>query len=233
MRPRRKAIALAAGAAMALVAGLGLAPYGLASAADSGGTAGILVACSAPAWAEGNTYTAGSRVTYNGRLYEALVTHTAHVGAGWNPVAAPSLWKDLGACDGGGTPTPSATPSRTPTPTPTPSRTATPTPTRADPDPDTYLVLGDRHLRGEVAAGRARCSTATGRTGTAPSNGVHPGLGWIPITDSRIPAHGYNVINAAFPVIRSDGTALWEDGMDATRQGRRPRPRCARPRRPV
>ncbi|KAL3961330.1 hypothetical protein ACCO45_002853 [Purpureocillium lilacinum] len=26
--------------------------------------------------------------------------------------------------------------------------------------------------------------------------------------------HGYNVINAAFPVIRSDGTALWEDGMD-------------------
>jgi hypothetical protein len=26
--------------------------------------------------------------------------------------------------------------------------------------------------------------------------------------------HGYNVINAAFPVIRSDGTALWEDGME-------------------
>ncbi|NDZ81889.1 chitinase [Streptomyces sp. SID10853] len=48
------------------------------------------------------------------------------------------------------------------------------------------------------------------------ANGVHPPLGWIPITDSRIPAHGYNVINAAFPVIRSDGTALWEDGMDST-----------------
>src|SRR5256714_4295995 len=27
--------------------------------------------------------------------------------------------------------------------------------------------------------------------------------------------HGYNVINAAFPVIRSDGTVLWEDGIDA------------------
>ncbi|MET9221127.1 MULTISPECIES: chitinase [unclassified Streptomyces] len=46
------------------------------------------------------------------------------------------------------------------------------------------------------------------------ANGVHPGLGWIPITDSRIAAHGYNVINAAFPVIQSDGTVLWQDGMD-------------------
>ncbi|WP_329129140.1 chitinase [Streptomyces sp. NBC_01476] len=46
------------------------------------------------------------------------------------------------------------------------------------------------------------------------ANGVHPGLGWIPITDSRIAQHGYNVINAAFPVIRSDGTVLWQDGMD-------------------
>lgn len=48
------------------------------------------------------------------------------------------------------------------------------------------------------------------------ANGVHPPLGWIPITDDRIAGHGYNVVNAAFPVIRSDGTALWEDGMDAT-----------------
>jgi chitinase len=48
------------------------------------------------------------------------------------------------------------------------------------------------------------------------ANGVHPPFGWTPITDPRIPQHGYNVINAAFPVIRSDGTALWEDGMDAT-----------------
>lgn len=46
------------------------------------------------------------------------------------------------------------------------------------------------------------------------SNGVHPGMGWVPITDSRIAQHGYNVINAAFPVILSDGTVLWEDGMD-------------------
>lgn len=48
------------------------------------------------------------------------------------------------------------------------------------------------------------------------ANGVHPPLGWIPLTDGRIRGHGYNVINAAFPVIRSDGTVLWEDGMDST-----------------
>ncbi|MEV7415386.1 chitinase [Streptomyces sp. NPDC089919] len=48
------------------------------------------------------------------------------------------------------------------------------------------------------------------------SNGVHPPFGWTPITDSRIRDHGYNVLNAAFPVILSDGTALWQDGMDST-----------------
>ena len=47
------------------------------------------------------------------------------------------------------------------------------------------------------------------------SNGVHPPFGWTPITNPQLGSHGYNVINAAFPVIRSDGTVLWEDGMDA------------------
>lgn len=48
------------------------------------------------------------------------------------------------------------------------------------------------------------------------ANGVHPPFGWVPITDTRIREHGYNVVNAAFPVIGPDGTARWEDGMDAT-----------------
>jgi len=59
------------------------------------------------------------------------------------------------------------------------------------------------------------------------SNGVHPPFGWTPITDSRIRDHGYNVINAAFPVIRSDGTVLWEDGMDATVKVATPAEMCA------
>jgi chitinase len=58
-------------------------------------------------------------------------------------------------------------------------------------------------------------------------NGVHPPLGWIPITDSRLGEHGYNVINAAFPVIRSDGTVLWEDGMDANVKVSTPAEMCA------
>src|SRR6185436_5071115 len=59
------------------------------------------------------------------------------------------------------------------------------------------------------------------------SNGVHPGLGWIPINDSRILQHGYNVIAAAFPVIRSDGTVLWENGMDAGVKVSTPAEMCA------
>ncbi|MEU9047663.1 MULTISPECIES: chitinase [unclassified Kitasatospora] len=46
------------------------------------------------------------------------------------------------------------------------------------------------------------------------ANGVHPPLGWIPLTDQRITGHGYNVVTTAFPVILSDGTALWQNGMD-------------------
>ena len=59
------------------------------------------------------------------------------------------------------------------------------------------------------------------------ANGVHPPFGWTPITDSRMAAHGYNVINAAFPVIRSDGTALWEDGMDSGVKVATPAEMCA------
>jgi chitinase len=58
-------------------------------------------------------------------------------------------------------------------------------------------------------------------------NGVHPGLGWIPINDPRILQHGYNVINAAFPVILSDGTAEWQDGMDTNVKVDTPADYCA------
>ncbi|RKR91114.1 chitinase [Micromonospora pisi] len=208
MRFRREVIALVAGAATAIATGLVSAPNGLAAPADKAPPA-VLVVCSSPPWAEGTTYPAGSRVTYNGRLYEALVTHTPPPGAGWNPVAAASLWRDLGACDGGGSPTPTRTPTpsptatRTPTPSPTPTRTPTPT---SPPGSETCAVKSR-------PAGKVLHGYWENWDGAA--NGVHPPLGWIPITDQRIRTHGYNVINAAFPVIRSDGTVLWEDGMDA------------------
>ncbi|KOS23050.1 Chitinase D [Escovopsis weberi] len=59
------------------------------------------------------------------------------------------------------------------------------------------------------------------------SNGVHPGFGWTPISDPQIQAHGYNVINAAFPIILPDGTALWEDGMDTNVKVGTPADYCA------
>src|SRR5262245_55519271 len=84
-------------------------------------------------WAEGNTYNAGDSVIYNGATYTCLQTHTAHVGANWNPASTPSLWRTGGSCTGG-TPTPTPAPTPTPTPTPTPGPTPTPTPT---PNPGT------------------------------------------------------------------------------------------------
>ncbi|MEV4542041.1 carbohydrate-binding protein [Micromonospora echinaurantiaca] len=188
----------AALAGVALVATLAALP-GVDGFAATTTDQQTMIACTAPAWAEGTTYPAGSRVSYAGRSYQALVTHTPPPGAGWNPAATPSLWTDLGTCDGAPSPTPTGTSS--PTPTPTPTATITP------PGPET--CAGKPKPPGKVLQGYWE-------NWDGAANGVHPPLGWIPITDPRIPAHGYNVINAAFPVIRADGTVLWEDGMDAT-----------------
>ncbi|MEV4510658.1 carbohydrate-binding protein, partial [Dactylosporangium sp. NPDC049525] len=80
------------------------------------GSAAVQAACTAPVWAEGNTYTAGTQVTYQGHTYRALQTHTAYPGAGWTPSTTPALWTDLGTCTGGGGPTtpPPTTPAGTP-----------------------------------------------------------------------------------------------------------------------
>jgi GH18 family chitinase len=55
------------------------------------------------------TYHVGDRVTYLGATYEAIVTHTAAVGANWNPRDTPTLWK----------PVPSGGPGPSPSPGPT------------------------------------------------------------------------------------------------------------------
>ncbi|GIE90123.1 sugar hydrolase [Actinoplanes regularis] len=86
---------------MALVAAALTATAGIMTspAVSAEPVGSIMVACAAPAWAEGTSYAVGAQVTYSGRLYRARVAHTPPVGAGWNPVAAASLWEDLGACD--------------------------------------------------------------------------------------------------------------------------------------
>jgi chitinase len=189
---------------MTVATALVLAPAGQAATAVT-----PLVACSAPTWAEGTNYPAGSRVTFDSRTYQALVAHTPPPGAGWTPAAVPALWKDLGACTGAATPPPAPTPT-TPTPTtppPAPTTAPPPSPTTAPPPTGGTCAVRSK------PAGKVLQGYWENWDGAA--NGVHPPFGWVPITDARIRQHGYNVINAAFPVIRSDGTVLWEDGMDA------------------
>lgn len=70
-----------------------------------------LIACTYPAWAEGASYKVGDKVVHGGHGYEAIVAHTAHPGAGWDPASTPTLWRGLGACDGTQPPT---TPPTTP-----------------------------------------------------------------------------------------------------------------------
>ncbi|GAA2637580.1 glycosyl hydrolase family 18 protein [Actinomadura fulvescens] len=163
------------------------------------------IACPFPAWAEGTAYTAGTKVRHSTRGYEALANHTAHPGAGWSPNSTPALWRDLGACDDTEPPT-------------TPPTTPTTTPTTTPPTDETCPVKS--RPAGKVLHGYWE-------NWDGAKNGVHPPFGWTPITDPRIKQHGYNVINAAFPVIRSDGTVLWEDGMDATVKVATPAEMCA------
>ncbi|WP_035796901.1 carbohydrate binding domain-containing protein [Kitasatospora mediocidica] len=124
---------------------------------------------------------------------------------------------------GGSSPPPTTAPPTTAPPTTAPPTTAPPTtappttapPTTAPPTttpPSTTPPPGDTCPVKPRPAGKVLQGYWENWDGAL--NGVHPGLGWIPVTDSRIAAHGYNVINAAFPVILSDGTVEWQDGMD-------------------
>ncbi|WP_369372049.1 glycosyl hydrolase family 18 protein [Promicromonospora sp. Populi] len=201
MRTRRSSLFAAAVLAAALVTGAAVVPGLVAPAAAA--------ACTGPTWTEGPTYTAGTKVTYSGHTYTALVTHTAHPGAGWTPSSTPSLWSDDGACTPGTDPDPDPT-DPDPDPTdPTPDPEPTPTDCSQRPRPSGKVLQG------------------YWENWDGASNGVHPGMGWIPITDSRITQHGYNVATLAFPVILSDGTVKWEDGMDSGVRVPTPAEMCA------
>ncbi|MGG8407134.1 carbohydrate binding domain-containing protein [Streptomyces sp. 12297] len=124
---------------------------------------------------------------------------------------------DVSLTGPGGTTPPTTAPPTTPPPTTPPPTTAPPTtppPTTTPPTtpPPTTPPPGETCPTKPRPSGKVLQGYWENWDGAA--NGVHPGMGWIPITDSRIAAHGYNVINAAFPVILSDGTVLWQDGMD-------------------
>ncbi|WP_231328990.1 glycosyl hydrolase family 18 protein [Actinomadura graeca] len=189
--------AVFAAATMALVLSLGVV------ALSAPPSARAVIACSFPAWSEGKAYTAGTKVAYSGKGYEARVNHTSYT-TNWNPEAAPTLWRALGACDDQPPTTPPTTPPTNPPTNP--------------PAGETCAVKS--RPTGKVLQGYWENWDGS-------INGVHPPFGWVPITDSRMLKNGYNVINLAFPVIHSDGTVLWEDGMDATVKVSSPAEMCA------
>ncbi|WP_330454358.1 MULTISPECIES: carbohydrate binding domain-containing protein [unclassified Streptomyces] len=125
---------------------------------------------------------------------------------GWYGTPA-YLADDVSLTGPGGTTPPPTTPPPTDPPTTPPPTDPPTTPPPTDPPGDATCATKPKPT-GKVLQGYWE-------NWDGASNGVHPGMGWVPITDSRIAQHGYNVINAAFPVILSDGTVLWEDGMDA------------------
>ncbi len=208
MRSRR-IFAVLAGAAMTVTAAVAFVPSSMA--AVSSADAVPMVACTAPAWAEGPTYQAGAQVTYGGRLYQALVTHTAHPGAGWNPAATPSLWRDLGACSGS-TPPPTTPRRRRPQP-PTDAPPTTPPPTTPPPTGGTCAVKSRPSRQGVAGVlgelGR-RLQRRTPRPRLDPDH------------RQRLNQHGYNVINAAFPVIRVRRHGAVGERHGRRREGRHP-----------
>ncbi|RFS87207.1 glycoside hydrolase family 18 [Actinomadura spongiicola] len=187
--------AVATAAAALLLSALALVVLSAPSSAQPS-----LVACTFPTWAEGESYTAGSKVTYSGRGYEARSAHTAYRGSNWNPASTPTLWRDLGACDDSQPPT---------------------TPPTTDPPGNGDATCA---VKGKPAG---KILQGYWENWDGASNGVHPPFGWSPIENPVFKNHGYNVYNAAFPVIRSDGTVLWEDGMDSTVKVATPEQMCA------
>jgi len=92
---------------------------------------------SCAAWTEGITYNVGQVVSYQGKQYKALVTHTAFAGANWNPAATPTLWTPTSASCG---PTPAPAPAPAPSPAPAPAPSPAPAPAPA-PAPNGTLTL--------------------------------------------------------------------------------------------
>lgn len=150
-----------------------------------------------PAWNSSTVYVGGDNASDAGHNYHANW---------WNQNDRPSTsntgaWTDLGPCGGS-------------SPTNTPTRTNTPVSATNTPSGPTLTPT-----RTPTSGGGGSCAVKSAPTGKVlqgyweswDGSGVHPGMGHISL--SQVPA-AYNVIMAAFPVILSDGTAEWFDGMD-------------------
>lgn len=170
-------------------------------------------------WTAYTYYPIGALVTYGGKTYKCIQAHTAY--PGWEPPRTPALWQEVTGPVPTATATrppatatatrPPATTTRTPTRVPgTPIATATSFPSTATPTrvPITPTPTGTPSC---AVQGAPSGKVLVGYWESWDGSGVHPGMGHIPLSQSHV---NYNVLDLAFPVLRSDGTAVWEDGMD-------------------
>ncbi|WP_034091147.1 carbohydrate binding domain-containing protein [Streptacidiphilus albus] len=201
---------------------LGATGTGLTAAAPSTWTA------SSPSYSQLNVgFSTGSATT--------SVTIYLH---GW--YGQPAYYADDVSLTGpaGSSPPPTTAPPTTAPPTTAPPTTAPPTtapPTTAPPTTAPPTTAPPTTAPPTTTPpGGATCPTKPKPAGKVlqgywenwDNSSVHPGMGWIPIEDGRIAANGYNVINAAFPVILSDGTVEWQNGMDTGVQVPTPAEMC-------
>lgn len=172
-----------------------------------------------PTYSAGTSYSAGQLVQNVGNKYRCDVPGWCSAAAAWayEPGVGQywqQAWTFISTCqDGNPTPTQTAVP---PTPTNT---TVPPTPTATSDGPTpTATVTVVPPTPTATPDGGSSCPVQSAPTGkilvgyweTWDGSQTHPGMGHIPITDSH---PSYNVINVAFPVLLSDGTMVFEDGM--------------------
>ncbi|CDN42777.1 carbohydrate-binding protein [Paenibacillus sp. P22] len=154
----------------------------------------------AAAWTPGTAYKTGDVVTYSGKDYKCLQSHTAL--AGWEPPNVPALWTATGGTTP--TPTPSATPAPTVTPTPTPKPTVTPTPT-ATPKPTATPTATPIPTVTPTPTPKPTATPSTGKVVVGYWHNFDNGSGVIPL---RNVSNNFNVINVSFAETLSDHATL-------------------------
>ncbi|WP_435872038.1 carbohydrate binding domain-containing protein [Kitasatospora griseola] len=186
------------------------------------GATGTGLTTSPSTWTAGNASYGQLSVGFTTGASTTSVTIWVH---GW--YGQPAYYADDFTLSGpgGSSPSPSTSPSGSPSSSPSGSASASPSSSPSGSASSSPSGSASASPSSSSTSGDATCPTKPKPAGKVlqgywenwdgASNGVHPGMGWTPITDSRMAQHGYNVINAAFPVILSDGTVLWQDGMDS------------------
>ncbi|MFC9916722.1 cellulase family glycosylhydrolase [Streptomyces sp. NPDC059862] len=88
--------------------GFGLAPSPALAVMPAPAPAASVQISAYPQWQPNTSYTVGTRVSYGGKDYECLQSHTSLTG--WEPPNTPALWKLLGDSSGGSDTTAPSTP---------------------------------------------------------------------------------------------------------------------------